>query len=229
MTIGGLLGEAGWAMYPLYLCSVVAFAVFVRKLLEVRSLRTGDTSFVGPALERIREGDYLAAAAQCERAPHPAARVVAATAETLHARPDRAEAEGYRVGSLALQRAESHLAALSFIATAAPLLGLLGTVLGMVDLFMGLEGAGLDQLDSSKLSEGIWKALLTTAAGLLIAVPTMAGHSYLASRTDHLRLQMSDAITRVLTEAPASERSAPPRAEPTGGAGDAQSDGSGGT
>lgn len=208
MTLGQLLGEAGWAMYPIYLCSIAAVAIFLRKLLEIRSLAPSDTEFLQPALARVREADYGAAAARCERSPHPAARVVEAAAETLASRPDRAEAEAQRIGGLALQRAERNLAGLSFIATAAPLLGLLGTVLGMVDLFMGLEGAGLGQLDPSKLSEGIWKALLTTAAGLLVAVPTMAGHAFLTSRTDRLRLQMSDAISRVLTAAPADARAA---------------------
>lgn len=204
MTLGELLGEAGWAMYPIYICSIAALAIFLRKLLEVRALRPADTSFMKGALERIREGEYRSAAARCADSPHPAARVVAAAAEMLATRPDRAEAEAQRVGSLELQRAERNLAGLSFVATVAPLLGLLGTVLGMVDLFMGLEGAGLGELDPSKLSEGIWKALLTTAAGLLVAVPTMAAHAYLASRTDRLRLQMSDAVSRVLTGAPAA-------------------------
>lgn len=215
MTLGQLFGHAGWAMYPLYLCSVVAFAVFVRKLVELRALKPADTTFVGPALERVRAGDYRGAASRCESVRHPAARVLAAAAETLERRPDRAEAEAYRVGSLALQRVDKNISLLSFIATVAPLLGLLGTVLGMVDLFMGLHGSALNELDPSKLSEGIWKALLTTAAGLSVAVPTMAGHAYLASRTDRLRLQMSDAIQRVLTDAPASSGSGSASAELT--------------
>jgi biopolymer transport protein ExbB len=207
ITLGELLGQAGWAMYPIYLCSVVAFAVFLRKLLEVRALRPRDTSFLAPALERVRAGDYHGAVTRCKGSKHPAAQVLAAAAETLARRPARAEAEAYRVGSLALQRIESQVSLLSFIATVAPLLGLLGTVLGMVDLFMGLQGSGLGQLDPARLSAGIWKALLTTAAGLLVAVPTMAGHAYLTSRTDRLRLQMSDAIQRVLSEAPTLEPS----------------------
>jgi biopolymer transport protein ExbB len=221
MTLGELLGQAGWAMYPIYLCSVVAFAVFARKLVEVRALGLRDTSFVAPALERVRAGDYRGAAARCESAKHPAARVLAAAAETIERRPERAEAEAYRVGSLALQRIESHISVLSFIATVAPLLGLLGTVLGMVDLFMGLQGSGLSHLDPARLSAGIWKALLTTAAGLAVAVPTMAAHAYLASRTDRLRLQMSDAIQRVLTEAPAAPGSAAPDATESNETGEA--------
>lgn len=208
MTVGELFGQAGWAMIPIYLCSVVAFAVFMRKLVELRALKLRDTSFLAPALERVREGDYQGAAARCRSRAHPVARVLSAAAETLARRPARAEAEAYRVGGLALQGVERHLALLSFIATVAPLLGLLGTVLGMVDLFMGLQGSGLGQLDPARLSAGIWKALLTTAAGLMVAVPTMAAHGYLASRTDRLRLQMSDAIQRVLTEAPDLEPAA---------------------
>ncbi|MCB9645410.1 MAG: MotA/TolQ/ExbB proton channel family protein [Deltaproteobacteria bacterium] len=96
---------------------------------------------------------------------------------------------------------EAYLALLAFIAQAAPLLGLLGTVLGMVELFLGLEGAGLRDVDTSLLSAGIWKALLTTAAGLGVAVPTLAGHAYLASRVDLFRLALVDAVERLITAA----------------------------
>jgi biopolymer transport protein ExbB len=121
-------------------------------------------------------------------------------------RPDRAEAEARRVGSLEIQKAESYLPLLSFIAQAAPLLGLLGTVLGMVDLFLGLQSSGLREVDVSLLSSGIWKALLTTAAGLTVAVPTLAAYSYLAHRADGLRLQVTDLVQQLLTEVATRER-----------------------
>jgi biopolymer transport protein ExbB len=204
MTAGELFSQAGWPMWPIYACSLVAVAVFVRKLLQLHAARLSDMRWLDPALEGVRAGDFAAAQRACAGVPHPAASAVSATARMIPRRPDRAEAEGYRVGGLVLQRLEARLSVLSFIAQAAPLLGLLGTVFGMVDLFMGIEGSGLGNLDSSLLSAGIWKALLTTAAGLLVALPTMAAHAYLTSRTDGLRLLMSDAIQRVLSEAPAS-------------------------
>lgn len=200
MSIGALLQQGGWAMWPIYACSVVALAVFVKKLTDLFASRLQDLEWFDRALEQVRSGQDEAASITLAEARHPASRVLRATLEIWRRRPDRAEAEARRVGSLEAQKAESYLPLLSFIAQAAPLLGLLGTVLGMVDLFLGLQASGLREIDVSLLSSGIWKALLTTAAGLTVAVPTLAAYSYLAHRADGLRLQMTDLVQRLLTE-----------------------------
>jgi biopolymer transport protein ExbB len=197
VALGELLAQGGWSMVPLYLCSVVALAVFVKKALELRAARLSDIAWVDAAVSAFEAGDLDAVGQACDGRPHPAANVVRAARHAAERRPERVKDEARRVGSLEIQRLERNLGLLSFIAQAAPLLGLLGTVLGMVDLFRGLQGSGLSNVDVSVLSSGIWKALLTTAAGLLVAVPAIAGHSYLASRTDGLRLQLSDVIERV--------------------------------
>ena len=116
----------------------------------------------------------------------------------LEEAPDQVEAEAKRVATLELVRLERGVSVLSFLAKVSPLLGLLGTVLGMVDLFMGLQGAGQGDLAISDLASGIWKALLTTAAGLTVAVPALAGYTWLTSRVDHLRLQLADMVQRVM-------------------------------
>jgi len=200
MSIGELLQQGGWAMWPIYLCSVVALAVFVKKVIDLFSARLDEVEWFERGLDRVRAGADEEAARIFSQSGHPASRVVGAAFEVWQRRPDRAEAEARRVGSLELQKAESYLPLLSFIAQAAPLLGLLGTVLGMVDLFLGLQASGLRDIDVSLLSSGIWKALLTTAAGLTVAVPTLAAYSYLAHRADGLRLQVADLVQRLLTE-----------------------------
>ncbi len=202
MSLGDLVQQGGWTMLPIYFCSIVALAVFIKKLFEIRSADLSNLGWVDKVLSAVRGGDYPTASEACKGPAHPASRVVEAVLKALERRPDRAEAEARRVGSLEIQALEKNLTLLSFIAQVAPLLGLLGTVLGMVDLFIGLQGAGLKDVDVSALSSGIWKALLTTAAGLLVAVPTLAGYSFLASRTDKLRLQLSDVGGRVITESP---------------------------
>ena len=200
MSIGELLQQGGWAMWPIYACSVVGVAVFVKKLIDLFAARLYELSWFERAIERVRAGADDEAVAILERSRHPASRVIAATLAVWQRRPERAEAEARRVGSLEVQKAESYLPLLSFIAQAAPLLGLLGTVLGMVDLFLGLQASGLREIDVSLLSSGIWKALLTTAAGLTVAVPTLAAYSYLAHRADSLRLQVIDLVQQLLTE-----------------------------
>ena len=201
MSLGELLALGGWPMVPIYACSVVAVTVFIRKLLELRAITRADMGWLEKSVELLDEGDCDEAREICSRANHPAARAVEAALRVAERRPDRVEAEAERAGSIEVQRTEKHLGLLSFIAQVAPLLGLLGTVIGMVNLFLDLQSqAGV--AGASELSAGIWKALLTTAAGLIVAVPTLAGYSYLAAQSDAFRLALHDAVERTLTALP---------------------------
>jgi biopolymer transport protein ExbB len=202
MNVGGLLARGGWPMVPIYACSIAALALLVHKWMQFRAARLTDMSWLESVLQTLRQGDVAAAAARCAEIAHPAARAIAAALAVLPTRPDRTAAEAARAGSLEVQRFEHRLNALSFIAQVAPLLGLFGTVVGLVDLFLDLERSQRAAVDVSSLSSGIWTALLTTAAGLAVAVVALSAHSYLAARADGLRLTMHDAIERALTAAP---------------------------
>ncbi|RDV36807.1 MotA/TolQ/ExbB proton channel family protein [Bradymonadaceae bacterium TMQ3] len=202
MTLGELMTNGGWAMAPIYACSALMVAIFVKKALEFRAQRLSQLQWLGGVLEAIDEGDVSGARERARGSVHPVGRVIDAMLDTFERRPDRVEAEAARCGSLELQRLEKHVGALSFIAQVAPLLGLLGTVVGMVELFIGLQGAGAAMVDAQLLASGIWKALLTTAAGLMVAVPSLAAYTFLNARTDGFRLTLSDAISQVLTALP---------------------------
>lgn len=202
MTLGELLINGGWAMVPIYVCSAVALAIFAKKFLEFRAEKLRDLRWLDDVIDTIEEHHLDLAQQKATCVAHPAGRVVASMLSTHQSRPDRVPAEAQRTGSLELQRLEKNVGALSFIAQAAPLLGLLGTVIGMVELFMSLQGSGMSAVDATLLASGIWKALLTTAAGLIVAVPTLAAYSFLNSRTDHFRLLLRDSIERVITALP---------------------------
>ncbi len=202
MSLGRFLAEGGWPMVPIYLCSVAALSLFVAKWMQYRAAGLGDLEWLGGVLTALRGNELELARSRAEKAAHPAARAVAAALEVRAHRPERTEAEAARAGSLELQRYERHLGALSFIAQVAPLLGLLGTVIGMVALFLDLESAPRAAMDVSQISSGIWTALLTTAAGLVVAVAALAGHGYLTSRADALRLCIHDTVERMLTALP---------------------------
>ena len=203
MNLGEFLVLGGWPMLPIYLCSVVALTVFLGKLFELSRTERAGLDWLGPVIAELEAGDLRAAQARCSRARHPAARVLQAAIRVESRRPDRVVAEAARVGSLEVQHFDRHLGVLGFIAQAAPLLGLLGTVIGMVRLFFDLE-ASPGMADAAQLSSGIWQALLTTAAGLVVAVPTLAAHSYLGARSDSLRLALHDAVERGITAMPAT-------------------------
>ena len=125
---------------------------------------------------------------------------------------EQAKEEVTRVAGLELDNLRSGLRLLALIATLSPLLGLLGTVLGMIDAFRALEAAG-NRVDPAILSGGIWVALLTTAAGLIVAIPAAAAHNWLEGMVYRVRRGMEDAATRVFTQhagAQAARRQAQP-------------------
>lgn len=199
MSLVTLLAQGGWAMVPIYLCSVLGLAVFLKKLIEFKSAGVGRTEILEVILGPLLEGD-LDAVEQASRAEGtPLGRVLAVAARAVQDTPKRAEEEVARVATAELQSLERFLGLLAFIAQVSPLFGLLGTVLGMVDLFSGLEAAG-QSVEASTLSAGIWKALLTTAAGLIVAIPALAGHAWLTSQADALKLHMQNGAQRILNQ-----------------------------
>lgn len=115
--------------------------------------------------------------------------------------PEAAEAETTRVARGLLAEARSGLRGLELIATIAPLVGLLGTVLGMISAFQGLETSGA-RADPAVLAGGIWEALLTTAAGMAVAIPASVALTWFDAVTDRLRHDMEDAATRIFLRAP---------------------------
>lgn len=111
---------------------------------------------------------------------------------------EEAREETSRVAKLLLWETRSGLRALELIATIAPLIGLLGTVLGMIAAFQALQESG-NQADPTVLAGGIWEALLTTAAGMAVAIPAAMALSYFESVADRIQVDMEDAATRIFT------------------------------
>ncbi len=109
-----------------------------------------------------------------------------------------AREETLRIGKRALMQARRGLRALELIATIAPLIGLLGTVLGMIEAFQALQAAG-NRADPAALAGGIWQALLTTAAGMAVAIPAAMALSWFESICDRVQGDMEDLATRVFT------------------------------
>ncbi len=206
LTLYELLAQAGWTVVPIYLCSVFAVAIGVRKYLDLRAAQLHDTAWIEPALDRLRRGDYEGASEAAGRSRSPAAAVIRGLVRALAERPEHAEAEAKRVGMEELQRLGRYNRTLALVAEIAPLLGLLGTVVGMVDLFMGIQSSAHGNVEMAQLSSGIWKALLTTAAGLTVAVPTLALHAYFRSQLDRVRAQLTGVVQRFMYVAPGEER-----------------------
>ncbi|MEQ8229460.1 MAG: MotA/TolQ/ExbB proton channel family protein [Rhodospirillales bacterium] len=192
--------------------SVVAVAIVGLKLWQFRSARLGDRDIARRGLVLYRAGKSAKAAELLRATPNPAARVVL-LAMRGRARRDLDEAkvreEVVRSGLDMLEILRSYMRPLEVIATLAPLLGLFGTVLGMIEAFQQLEQAG-NRINPAILSGGIWEALLTTAVGLAVAIPTVAAVNWLERAIDRTAHEMDNLVTQVFTEdltaAPATEQ-----------------------
>lgn len=206
----------GPIMYLLALFSVLATTVFVSKLVQFLMLRLWGGGDRDEALRLWRSGQERAAVGCLENNGNPAA-ALARYAMQLRLNRDlpeeRAREEVERVAGLFLDRLNSGLRLLSVIAMLSPLIGLLGTVIGMIDAFQALEEAG-NKVDPSILSGGIWVALLTTAAGLVVAIPATAAHQLLDGIVERAGRAMEDAVTQVFTAAPALATARPEEAIP---------------
>lgn len=203
-----LVARGGWVMGVLLLLSLAGASIVGVKLIQFTRLRIWSRAWLEDLFSLLRTGDSARALGLAQETPGPIARVLV-IALTEREREDLAanavREEVQRAGDSEMASLESNLRGLEVIGSLAPLLGLLGTVLGMIRAFMRLEEAGA-RVDPGLLSGGIWEALLTTAVGIAVAVPAMAALAWLESQVDRVRRRMSDAVTRVLN-APAPDRS----------------------
>lgn len=198
--LANLVEAGGPIIIILAILSIVSLAVIIVKLVQFTALRVGDHKFIEKASQMLQRGHKAKALDFVARRRGVIARVMETALRGRMVSQDdghvRDEVE--RVARLKLDGLERGLPLLSLIATISPLLGLLGTVLGMIDAFQQLENAG-DRVDPAILSGGIWEALLTTAAGLSVAIPAAAFFSWLQRAVDVAGQHMEDAATRVFT------------------------------
>lgn len=200
-SFSATLGQGGPVLLLLLFLSVAALAILLVKLWQFSRLQLGSNEPAEAGLRLWYQRAPEQALAAVENSPQPTARLLEQAFTGLSvAGVDLAllREELTRFATAQLEQLRSWLRALEVIAALSPLLGLLGTVLGMIEAFRQLELAG-SQVDPAILSGGIWQALLTTAAGLGIAIPVVLLHSWLERRVERCGHQMEDALTRVFT------------------------------
>ena len=192
--------KGGVVMYGLAMLSVYAVAVVIFKVIQFRKANVFDHSFIEPALREIKQGDRTRATKTLAGTKGPIARIMRVTFECVANREmsqKSKEAEIMRVGSGDLRYLESHLRGLEMTASVAPLMGLLGTVIGMIGSFSKLSLSGT-RVDPTILAGGIWEALLTTAGGLAVAIPALAAHYLLDGVIEKVRATMKDVSVQIL-------------------------------
>ena len=210
-----LIKAGGWLMWPILLCSVIAMAIIAERFWSLRKARIAPDNLVGRVWQWQKEGRLDAERIHYLRAGSPLGMVLAAG---LLNRDNSREImkEGIEeVGRHVAHELERFLNTLGTIASISPLLGLLGTVIGMIKVFTVITAEGVG--NPAVLSEGISEALLTTAAGLSVAIPSLMFHRYFRGRVDDLIVAMEqEALKLVEVMHGLREKGAPGLPEQTG-------------
>lgn len=196
-----LIQTGGPVVAILVAMSVIALTIILAKLWQFRLAGVGARRRAREALRLWHDGDRDGALALAGRSRGVMAEAVArAMRGQRRGLPEaKVREEVVRYGGDALQALRAWFRPLEVIASLAPLLGLFGTVLGMIEAFRQLEQAG-NQVNPAILSGGIWEALLTTAVGLAVAIPVVALLNWLERKVDRLAHDMDSMVTRIFTE-----------------------------
>lgn len=191
------LTNGGPVLWLILVASAVALAVFIERLLHLHRAQINSAEFLNGVRNVLKRDNVVEAISICDATPGPVARLVKIAILNRDRGRDRVREVLAEAGLVEVPRLEDKLNLLATIAQIAPLLGLLGTVLGFMEIFRVMEKAGL-HANIEDLSHGIWRALVCTAAGLAVAVPCYAAYNYLVSRVNSVVLDMERAATEAV-------------------------------
>ena len=189
--------DGGFMFWVLVLTSAVGVAVFIERVLHCHRAQINSAEFLNGVKTVLKRDNVVEALSICDATPGPVARLVkTAILNRDHGR-ERVREALEEAGLSEVPRLEEKLNALATIAQIAPLMGLLGTVLGLMQVFGKMQADGLSA-DLPTLSGGVWEALICTAAGLAVSIPSHAGYNYLVSRVNSIVLDMETAATEIV-------------------------------
>ncbi|WP_104019445.1 MotA/TolQ/ExbB proton channel family protein [Roseovarius nitratireducens] len=200
-TLTGFLDRGGPALWVIAALSVLTLALILWKIWRLILTGAWSGAMTERAVALWQHGQATEATSLLRPRRSLRARLALAAMEAAQATrwtEAQAREETTRVAKTLLNEARTGLRVLELIATIAPLVGLLGTVLGMIAAFQALQTSG-SSADPSVLAGGIWEALLTTAAGMAVAIPASMALTWFESVADHVQADMEDAATRIFT------------------------------
>ena len=187
-----IIQRGGPLMYLILFCSVIALAVIIERLFHFYRARIDTQNFLEGIFNSIKGNKIVEAIEACDKTPGPVARILK-QGILKHDRPRDEIKETLNDAALhEVPLLEKNLGVLSTVAHITPLLGLLGTVSGMIACFQVIQekASAFNPVSPGDLAEGIWVALITTAAGLTVAIPTLVAYNYLVSRVNKFVLDM---------------------------------------
>ncbi len=197
--------KGGILMYPIILCSVLSLAIIMERLIFYKSARKNPQKLMEDLKDFINRGRVKEALERCDKDNTPLAKVLKAGVLKYDQSREVIEENMKESALYEMPRLEKHLSFLATIAHISPLLGLLGTVLGLVRCFYTIEIklSNIGFINPQDLAGGIWEALLTTAAGLIVAIPSYVAYNYFVYRVNFLTSEIervSNEFVSFLTE-----------------------------
>lgn len=189
MSFWNLFSSGGWLMWVLLVLGGVAVFLFVERFIEIRRASRINLNFMNRIRDKISDGNIAGALDSCRRTDSPIARMVEKGIERIGRPMPEIQNAIENQANLEVSRLGVGLPYLAMISGGAPMIGFLGTVIGLVTAFMKMEGMG-GTVDISVLAGGMYVAMLTTVGGLIVGIPAYFGYNYLVARIDRLIFQM---------------------------------------
>ena len=191
MSLPQIIVKGGIMMIPIALCSIIALAILIERLISLRKIQINARTFVLQVKNLLLRGKIQDAILLCKETPGPIAGIT--KAGLLKHNRSREEIKDAIEGAAKSEvfYLERYLGILGTIAAITPLVGFLGTVTGMIKAFMQVQSLG-GNVDASVLAGGIWEALITTAAGLSVGIPALIIYNWLQAKVEHHVFQMQE-------------------------------------
>lgn len=185
-----LFSSGGWLMWVLVLLFAVMIFIFVERFIAIRKATQLDNNFMNRIRDFISEGNINAAIDLCRRTDSPVARMIEKGIERIGRPMSDIQTSIENVANVEVAKLESGLPWLASISGGAPMIGFLGTVVGMVQVFISMSANTSGAIELGQLSSGMYVAMVTTVGGLIVGIPSYFAHNYLVARIERLVFRM---------------------------------------
>lgn len=191
-----LMVKGGWIMWPIMASSIVAAVLFLERVFHLHRAQIKPDDFLNGIYTIVNRGNTAEAVSICDQTPGPVAHMVRTALLHSDEPPLELKQTINKAGLGEIPRLEKNLGGLLTIAQVTPLLGLMGTVVGLIRIFMVMEQHA-PLVEIGDLSAGIWQALTTTAVAIAVSIPAFAAYNFLLSRVEYITLNMEYAAEEI--------------------------------
>lgn len=183
LSILELMQQGGWIMLVLAVLSIIAVYIFIERYIAIRAAEKDDPLFMDRIRDYMKNGDVKSAVNFCRVTNTPGSRIIERGISRMNRPAQEIQTAIENTGNLEVAALEKRLHVLATISGGAPMIGFLGTVIGMVEAFWQMSNAG-GELDLSMLSGGIYQAMVTTVGGLIVGIIALFAYNYLVAKVD---------------------------------------------